>query len=118
VTPSAPKAEAGTSSDSKPSVRIFLNCFPNAPTTSLLPYIEQLQKDICAGAKLPDTDFRCVDTKPLNFGAWQGYLASAVKLLPPPPGSYSASSGDARVAVVISALEGILPAGSVVKGVA
>jgi hypothetical protein len=99
-------------------VRLYVNCFPvGLATKSLLPYVEELNNQICEAAQLPLLDLRCVEVKPLSFGGWKGVLATAVKTKLPEPGDYGVSlRGDERLDVVVAALEGILPAGSITKG--
>lgn len=86
---------------------LYLNCSPmGVATQSLHAYVEGLQTELYRQAQLPDAfDLRAARDEVFGFGRWKGFLATAVREMPPKPGHYVvATGGDERVDCVAQAL--------------
>ncbi len=113
------KAKAAAKGEAIEGTILYVNAMPiGVATSSLLPYVEQLEQYVLKQHQANLLDLRTAVDEVLGFGKWKAWLAGAIAEIAPPAGRFAVTlGGDERVDVVVDSLTAKLPAGSVIRGI-
>ncbi|WP_338865537.1 PD-(D/E)XK nuclease family protein [Myxococcus stipitatus] len=98
-------------------LRLFVDCVPNMPATSLSEYVAKVASQVSEAGGVEDLRFAGAESA-LGFGKWKGALAMAIRSAPPAPGAYAALglAHSELLQIAVEALEPLCGPGDFVRG--